>query len=62
MWIDARRNNTKYTINKVLSIAIAFTFAGITLGFKRPTQSYYKNEVNWNQINCPDTDPPAGCV
>ena len=39
-WVKARRNNTLYVLNKVTSIAIAATFALITLSFKGATLSY----------------------
>ena len=34
VWIQARRNNWYYVINKIVSTGIAFTLAGITLSFK----------------------------
>ena len=40
MWIQARRNNCYYTLNKLLSMAIAIAFAALTLSFKRTTQIY----------------------
>ena len=39
-WIKARRDNCHYISNKVISICIAFTFAAITLSFKKITYQY----------------------
>ena len=48
MWINARRDNTKYILNKVLSIGIAIMMASLTLMFKKTTQVYYREELGWN--------------
>lgn len=37
VWITARRNNTYYILNKILSISIAAFFAAISLSIKRST-------------------------
>ena len=42
VWIQARRNNTYYILNKLLSICIAAICAYVTLSFKRTTQIYNK--------------------
>ena len=44
VWIQARRNNWYYVINKIVSTAIAFTLAGITLSFKKTTYIFYNQE------------------
>jgi len=38
----ARRDNKWYILNKIVSMLIAFSFAMITLSFKRTTQIYLK--------------------
>jgi len=40
IWIEARRTNSYYIINKVISICIAFFFAAVTLSVKRTTLIY----------------------
>jgi hypothetical protein len=40
VWIECRRNNTKYILNKLVSICISLSFAFITLMLKRTTIEY----------------------
>ena len=42
VWIQARRDNKFYILNKILSIAIAVFCAYVTLSFKRTTQIFNK--------------------
>ena len=50
IWIEARRNNFFYIMNKLISIGFACTFATITLFFKKTTIEYQaqmdKNDPN----------------
>lgn len=41
IWIQARRDNHWYILNKLLSITIAAFCAYLTLSFKKTTQIYY---------------------
>lgn len=40
IWIQARRNNLAYVLNKLMSISIAIFFACVTLSVKRTTLIY----------------------
>ena len=40
IWINARRNNCYYILNKVLSMLVALFFALVTLSFKRTTYRF----------------------
>lgn len=44
IWIQSRRNNLAYAINKLASIAIGIAFAWITITFKKTTQIYMFQE------------------
>ena len=45
VWIQARRNNCYYILNKLVSMSIGLTFAFLTLGFKKTTYHYYNQEL-----------------
>lgn len=55
LWIRARRDNLWYILNKIVSMTIAFIFAGITLSFKKTTQTYLKQFLEASGKNT-DTD------
>ena len=40
VWIQARRNNYFYLLNKLLSIGVALFFAAVTLSVKKTTLTY----------------------
>ncbi len=40
VWIQARRTNSYYILNKILSITIACFFAAVTLSVKKTTLIY----------------------
>ena len=47
MWIEARRNDKFYILNKILSISFACFFATITLFFKKTTIEY-QSQIDQN--------------
>lgn len=49
VWIQARRNNCYYALNKIISITIAAAFAVLTLSFKKTTQIYFIQETRHNE-------------
>ena len=40
LWVKSRKNNVYFTMNKVVSILIAFAFAAVTLSFKQTTLAF----------------------
>ena len=45
VWIQARRNNCYYILNKLTSMSLGLIFAALTLSFKRTTYIYYNQEL-----------------
>jgi hypothetical protein len=50
VWIQARRNNYFYLLNKLLSISVALFFAAVTLSVKKTTLIYQK-QINEESTN-----------
>ncbi len=48
LWINSRRDNFWYRLNKIFSVAIGIVFAVITLSFKRTTQIFMLQEIKEN--------------
>ena len=46
VWIQARRNNCYYILNKLSSMTIGLFFAFLTLSFKKTTYLYYNQELD----------------
>ena len=48
IWIQSRRNNWAYALNKLISIFVGISFAVITIQFKKTTQVFMIQETTAN--------------